>query len=68
MIPEMVLDEESAMSVSGRETALTCLQERRKEIKHELKQVERQLVTARLQVVTVEQRIACLIRSQDKAA
>ncbi|MGH7174461.1 MAG: hypothetical protein ACRELF_26300 [Gemmataceae bacterium] len=56
------------MSASGRQTALARLQSRRMRIEHELKQVERQMVAARLQVVTVEQRIARLIRNQRKAA
>ena len=62
-----VLDEEAAMSTSRRETALARLQSRRQQIEHELKQVERQIVAARLQVVTVEQRIARLIRARKAA-
>ena len=56
------------MNAPGRETTLSRLQERRRQIKHELKQVERQMVAARLQVVTVEQRIAGLTRRLRNAA
>jgi hypothetical protein len=68
LTPEVVLGEEIGMKASGRETALARLQVRRKQLKHELKQAERQIVAARLQVVTAEQRIACLTRSQRPAA
>jgi hypothetical protein len=56
------------MSVSGQEAALARLQARRKYIRQELKQVERQIVRTRLQVATVEQRIARRTGSQRLAA
>jgi hypothetical protein len=45
----MVLDEKAEMSASEQEAALARLQSRPKQIEHELKQVERQIVAARLQ-------------------
>jgi hypothetical protein len=68
VVTQDVLDEEIAMSTPGRESALVSLQARREQIEQELKQVERQIVAARLQVVTLEQRIARLSRSHGKAA
>jgi hypothetical protein len=56
------------MSVSGQEVALAWLQARRQQIEQELSQVERQIVLTRLQVVTVEQLIGRLTRSQRPAA
>jgi hypothetical protein len=56
------------MNASGQEAALARLQAHRKQMRQELKQVERQIVRARLQVVTVEQRITRLTRSQRPAA
>ena len=56
------------MSTPGRETALAHLQARREQIEQELTQVERQIVAARLQVVTIEQRIVRFNRSHGKAA
>jgi hypothetical protein len=44
------------------------LQARRQQIQQVLLQLERQMVQARLQVITVEQRIARLTRSQRPAA
>ena len=57
VLPEIVLDEKAEMSASEQQAALARLQSRQKQIEHELKQVERHLVAARLQVITVEQRI-----------
>ena len=48
------------MSALEQETKLARLQSRQKQIEHELKQGERQIVALRLQIVTVEQRIARL--------
>jgi hypothetical protein len=44
------------------------LQARRQQIQQALSQLERQIVQARLQVITVEQRIARLTRSQQRLA
>jgi hypothetical protein len=68
VLPEMVLEEKAEMSASEHEAALARLQSRQEQIEHELKQVERQMVAARLQVITVEQRIARLSRSQQRPA
>jgi hypothetical protein len=68
VVTQDVLDQEIEMSTPGREMALTRLQARREQIEQELKQVERQIVAARLQVVTIEQRIVRFNRSQRKAA
>jgi hypothetical protein len=59
---------EVRMNVSEQEAVLARLQAHRQQIQKELKQLERQIVHARLQVSTVEQRIARLIRSQRRAA
>ncbi len=56
------------MSASEQQATLARLQARQKQLKHELKQVERQMVAARLQIVTVEQRNPRLTRSQRSAA
>jgi hypothetical protein len=56
------------MSASVQEAALARLQERRRQIQQELSQVDRQIVRERLQVVTIEQRIARLTRRQRPAA
>jgi chromosome segregation ATPase len=68
VVNQDALDEEIDMSTPGRETALARLQARREQIEQELKQVERQIVAARLQVVTLEQRITRLTRRQRQAA
>jgi len=59
---------EVRMKASEQEAGLTRLQARHQQIQEELKQVERRIVHARLQVVTLEQRIARLTRSQRRAA
>jgi hypothetical protein len=59
---------EVGMSASGQEAALARLQERRRQIQQELAQLDRQIADARLRVVTVDQRIARLTRSQRPAA
>ena len=56
------------MSASVQEAALARLQERRRQIQRELSQLDRQIVHARLQVVTAEQRIARLTRTRRPAA
>jgi len=56
------------MNASEQEVVLARLQARRKQIQQELKQVEGQIARARLQVVTVEERIARRTRSQRPAA
>jgi hypothetical protein len=56
------------MSASGQQAALVRLQRRRQQIQQQRSQVERQIVLTRLQVVTLEQRIARLTRSQRSAA
>jgi hypothetical protein len=56
------------MNVSGQEVVLAQLQARRRQIQQELSRVERQILQARLQIITVEQRIARLTRSQRPAA
>jgi hypothetical protein len=56
------------MNASDAETALARLQARRQQIQQELSQLARQIAQTRLRVVTVEQRIARLTRSQRPAA
>ena len=56
------------MNASEQQATRARLQSRQQQLEHELKQVERQIVVARLQVVTVEQRMARLVRSQRSAA
>jgi cell division protein FtsL len=56
------------MSVSDAEVALARLQAQRGQIQQALSQLERQIAQQRLQVVTIEQRIARLTRSQRPAA
>jgi chromosome condensin MukBEF ATPase and DNA-binding subunit MukB len=68
VIPEDVFGQEAGMNTPGREAALGQLQARRQQIERELAQVERQIAQTRLQVVTVEQRITRLTRSQRLAA
>jgi hypothetical protein len=68
VMTQVILDEGRDMSTPGRETVLALLQSRREQIEQELKQVQRQIVAARLQVVTIEQRITRLRRNQCKVA
>jgi len=56
------------MSVSGPEAALARLQARRREIQQELSQLARQIAQTRLRLVTIEQQIARLTRSQRPTA
>ncbi len=56
------------MNAPGQEATSARLLARREQIQQELSQVERQIVQARLQIVTVEQRIARLTRTQRPAA
>ena len=56
------------MNASGQEAALARLQARRRQIRQELNQVERRIARARLQVVTVEERIARRSQRQRPAA
>ncbi|HTU20713.1 MAG TPA: hypothetical protein VMG10_21815 [Gemmataceae bacterium] len=56
------------MSISDQEAALARLRTQRQQLQQALLQVERQIIRARLQVVTVEERIVRLSRGQRPAA
>jgi hypothetical protein len=56
------------MNASDAETALARLQARRQLVPQELSQLARQIAQTRLRVVTLEQQIARLTRSQRPAA
>jgi hypothetical protein len=66
--PEIVLDEEVAMSASERMVALTRLQARRKQIERELARLEREIVRASSQVLAVQERITSLTPSNRRVA
>jgi len=66
--PEVLLEEEVAMSASERERALTRLQVRRRQIERELARVERKLVRVRGQVLAVQERMASLTLTHRRAA
>ena len=66
--PEVLLEEEVAMSASEREMALARLQARRRQIERELARVERKMVRARGQVLVVQERMASLTLTHRRAA
>ena len=66
--PEVLLEEEVAMSASEREMALARLQARRRQIERELARVERKIVRARGQVLALQERMASLMLNQRRAA
>jgi hypothetical protein len=56
------------MNAPGREATRARLQVRRKQIERELARVDRKIARARVQVLSIQQRIATLTSSHRRAA